>query len=164
MAPRTCSTKHNEYVHIVLTWRSWWLYLHSCRCEVIAVQRRPCVRVCLCRPLVGAVSVVESPVLFREGAGSIPTAYMAPLPKRRGRRRSCCERLTEQVAVTEQVAERTTAGGGGGDFLPSTRGGRGGRPAKIKKMTRHTYRELAVPVEERAAVGGGGGDLADGRP
>ena len=80
MAPRTCSTKHIVYVHIVLTWRNWWLYLHSCSCDV-TVAMCPCV--CVCCPLVGAVSVVESPDSCRVGAGSIPTTYMAPPPKRR---------------------------------------------------------------------------------
>ena len=49
-------------------------------------------------------------------------------------------------------------------FCQAHKGGGGGRMrAQIKKMTRHTYRKPAVPVEEQAAEGGGG-DLADGRP
>ena len=104
---------------IDLTRRDWYLHLHALHtfwCDVVVALWHPCARVRACRPLVGAMSVVESPDSCREGAGSIPAALMAPPPKRR--RRSCCERLTEQVP------ERTAAGGGGGDFLPGLGGGR----------------------------------------
>ena len=68
------------------------------------------VSVCVwCLP-VGAVPVVESPGSCCDGADSIPAACMAPPPKRRTRRSSCYERLTEPVA------ERTAAGGGGEVF------------------------------------------------
>ena len=64
--------------------------------------------VCLYCVVVGAVSVIESPGSCREGAGSIPAACMALLPKGRER-------------LTEQVAERTAARGGG-VFFPVSRG------------------------------------------
>ena len=43
----------------------------------------PSVLACLYCAVVGAVSVVESPGLCRDGAGSILAACMALLPKRR---------------------------------------------------------------------------------
>ena len=68
------------------------------------------VSVCVwCLP-VGVVPVVESPGSCRDGAGSILAACTAPPLKRRTRRSSCCERLTEPVA------EHIAAGGGGAVF------------------------------------------------
>ena len=70
----------------------------------------------VCCLLVGDVPLVELLASSRDGAGPIPTAYVAPTPKRKPRRHSCCERLREQVAGC------TAEGGGGAVFWPGTQG------------------------------------------
>ena len=70
------------------------IHLQSCCGGRSVVTMVDCVTLCA-RELSfgGAVSVVESSASSCDGAGSIPTAYMAPLPKQNRRRHSCCERL-----------------------------------------------------------------------
>ena len=96
------------------------------------------VFVCVWCLLVGNVPMVESLGSCRDGAGSIPVACMAPPLKRKTRRSSCYERLTEAVA------ERTAAGGGGEVFALRRGGGDRTSPKRSKKLSRRTYQWPAV--------------------
>ena len=66
--------------------------------------------------VVGATLAVESPGSCREGAGSIPAARVAPLPKRRLQAPGCSECAPPAAGLQDPQAARA-AGGGGGVFF-----------------------------------------------
>ena len=111
----------------------WWV-LCSCMYPVLSTAQQPegqpghlclvpSVTVCLQWVVVGVVSVVESPGLCRDGAGPIPAACMALLPKRRrGEGEEGSECAAAAGREPRALPERPAAGGGG-VFLHGSLGG-----------------------------------------
>ena len=82
--------------------------------------------------VVGATPAVESPGSCRDGAGSIPAARVAPLPKRRLQASGCSECAPPAAGLQDPQAARA-AGGGGGVFYFRTVLGAGGCSKKKQK-------------------------------
>ena len=127
-------SRNRGSTHTRIQGGAWQQFL---RCPVSLLLSYACVLLHVV--VVGATPAVESPGSCRDGAGSIPAARVASVPKRRLQAPGCSECAPPAAGLQDPQAARAARGGGGVSFSLYGVGGRG-LLEKEAKVARRTYR------------------------